>query len=414
MSLEIPDVSSLTLESTTSPSIRYFDLLPPELVRQIVKDVATTVVRDPYSWALKYSYEHRRNNLRALCLVSTRFRLIAQPALLEVVRIAIGKGLGQGDEEKEQFELVVERNSLEALSAIRTLDIEWLFGEKSFLFPSTQLATLAQAVGKLQTLSCSIMVEQVIPFLGSSESLQLFSLVFATADLIRSIRSDIVMLHLYHVNLASITTISLPRLKYLDMDGCHAEEGGGEAEVQFDLPSLRHLHYSTSDTLTSTTEFNTALFLAVAPILTSVTIPFHYHDLDIFRAPVMSDYPVLDCYSLSSFDPDAQKYWPKGIDCIRYKCYAWRYLTEFRKCMDNLMSLVSIGDELRTLILYPDIRSANLSDANWEVISRLEQLCRRKGLEIVWEEEWLDEIFWSNVSPWFIKYSEARREAEGW
>jgi hypothetical protein len=168
MSLELPNISSLSLESTTSSPIRYFDLLPPELVRQIVRDVAVAVVRDPDGVSIYRSDRDRLINLRALCLVSTRFRLIAQPILLSAVYISTTSLDLHGLAVQKQVELLVDRNSLEALSVIRTLDIWRLYKEDSF--PATHFRKLAQAVVSLETLHCGWSVAQFVPFVGSSES----------------------------------------------------------------------------------------------------------------------------------------------------------------------------------------------------------------------------------------------------
>ncbi|GAA6064048.1 hypothetical protein JCM10212_005856 [Sporobolomyces blumeae] len=76
MPLSAPPSSS----SPTSP-VRYFDLLPNELVRLIVEHVG------PVRYKSIYAYTSRQADLRALCLVSRRLRSIAQPLLSQVVHL---------------------------------------------------------------------------------------------------------------------------------------------------------------------------------------------------------------------------------------------------------------------------------------------------------------------------------------
>ncbi|GAA6060912.1 hypothetical protein JCM10212_003946 [Sporobolomyces blumeae] len=76
----VPSSAPPSSSSPTSP-VRYFDRLPNELVRVIVADVG------PVQYESAYADRRRQVNLRALCLVSRRFRSIAQPLLSQVVHL---------------------------------------------------------------------------------------------------------------------------------------------------------------------------------------------------------------------------------------------------------------------------------------------------------------------------------------
>jgi hypothetical protein len=75
------------------------------------------------------------------------------------------------------------------------------------------------------------------------------------------------------------------------------------------------------------------------------------------------------------------------------------------------MPLLSDNTKLKTLILYPNVLSAELSIGDRESISELLELCRCKGVRVIWEDWMPDEIFWGQISPWFIRYAE--KEARG-
>ena len=67
--------------SSSPPQTRYFDLLPLELIRHIIEQLA------PLEYDQK-TYQDRRRSLCSTCLVSRLFRKLAQPLLFEVLYIS--------------------------------------------------------------------------------------------------------------------------------------------------------------------------------------------------------------------------------------------------------------------------------------------------------------------------------------
>jgi hypothetical protein len=102
-------ISSLSLESApTSPPTRYFDLIPPELVRYIL------VYVDSHPQYDQFERFARKDTLMVLCLTSRLLKEIAQPLLLGgILRITPFRS--------DLLERLLNGNSSEALIAVRTV-----------------------------------------------------------------------------------------------------------------------------------------------------------------------------------------------------------------------------------------------------------------------------------------------------
>lgn len=114
------------------------DSLPPELFRLIVEVTVTLANRLP-------TYRDRQAAVRQLCLVSRRFRQIAQPLLFEVARIR----------SKDTLERLLEssRSSSELGSTVRSIVLQ--DPRKSSWIDDATLEEVVQACPELRSLVIS-------------------------------------------------------------------------------------------------------------------------------------------------------------------------------------------------------------------------------------------------------------------
>lgn len=143
------DLSSLDLNSEPSPPIRYFDLLPPELIIKVVKHASSSCENDNDN-----DERDRRGTLRALCLTSRYLRSIARPLLLSHVELTY----------RRHIDRLVEKTSSDELAMIRKITFHWRKGMKSPV-------ALARAATGLESLTCTDHFGCLVPFIGSSECL---------------------------------------------------------------------------------------------------------------------------------------------------------------------------------------------------------------------------------------------------
>jgi len=127
------------------PPIRFFDLLPTELFRHILDFIETT----PRS-------NTAQRTLHALCLVSKRFKALAQPLLFQQIypRIAY---------KAEWLNLLVENNSEETIEAARIAFFDVVEVEEDLVERFAERATQLREVyiaGRCASIS---------PFIGTSK-----------------------------------------------------------------------------------------------------------------------------------------------------------------------------------------------------------------------------------------------------
>jgi len=67
--------------SSSPPQTRYFDLLPLELIRHIIEQLA------PLEYTQE-TYQERKRTLYSTCLICRLFRELAQPLLFETINVA--------------------------------------------------------------------------------------------------------------------------------------------------------------------------------------------------------------------------------------------------------------------------------------------------------------------------------------
>ncbi|GAA5993251.1 hypothetical protein JCM5350_007298 [Sporobolomyces pararoseus] len=209
MSLHIPPVSSFSLASPPSP-IRYFDLLPPELLLLVVEYAAGEYSRD---FLLS---KERQATLCSLCLTSKALKSIAQPILFADV------AFDEGDRWK--LLSLIKNNDSVMLASIKRLLISFggpLQFEKAEEAEEAENAKAAEILAinstHLQELACTGQGTNLTKFVGT----------------------NIVTLSIWHLELENF---SFPHLKYLSIITC----GLADSESRFDLPSLQHLSYASS------------------------------------------------------------------------------------------------------------------------------------------------------------------------
>jgi len=112
----------MPIMSTNSPAsfpqTRYFDLLPLELIRHIIEQLAP-------SDYVQRAFGDRKNSLYSTCLVSRLFRKLAQPLLFEIIEI-------NKDDQMEILNSLVHSDVGKRLLSITRILVPWdvddLFG----------------------------------------------------------------------------------------------------------------------------------------------------------------------------------------------------------------------------------------------------------------------------------------------
>lgn len=97
--------------SSPPPLTRYFDLLPLELIRHIIEQLAPS----EYNQRM---YGERKKSLYSTCLVSRLFQKLAQPLLFEIIEI-------NKDEEMDIFNSLVYKDVGKRLLSITRILVPW-------------------------------------------------------------------------------------------------------------------------------------------------------------------------------------------------------------------------------------------------------------------------------------------------
>jgi len=155
--------SSSLPPSSSSPPIRYFDLLPPELLRLVVDSVDSFPVRQQ---------KERRFALRSLCRTSKLLRTLAQPFLLKELSIYVGT-------RNNVLKLFLERTSDVSIESVERLSISI----PRFFDEDNRLQTLAEKAVNLREVYFHHVTNLLTVFVGTSElSLIFYSRFFPTID----------------------------------------------------------------------------------------------------------------------------------------------------------------------------------------------------------------------------------------
>lgn len=151
-------IETRELASSHDRPVRYFDLLPPELVTEILEWIEG-----------EYWHRKRAKNLLALCLTARQF-------LPEARRLLYRRLVLVGPEAK--FKQLVREGNRDNLAHVRRLESR----DKYKTWTESEVAELANAVVNLSELWISDNPAWLRPFLGSSEQTRVFILVPRTND----------------------------------------------------------------------------------------------------------------------------------------------------------------------------------------------------------------------------------------
>ena len=378
--------------SSSPPPTRYFDLLPLELIRSIIEQLA------PLEYTQE-TYQDRQRSLCSTCLVSRLFRSLAQPLLSKVIEVdtrQTSKWLGQ----------IIE--STQGFATIRAVEILVLKAESSEAAVAFNLGTLlAIWAHSLRDLRCRATSFQLESFYGTSE----YSVVDATARAYLSRFADIKKLHLCDLDIALLPPLAFPQLSQLSLLNVELPSIGLD---QSRLPALRHLalchwcpYYVSSEVQSLS---------ALAPQLCSMTLcsgPMRNGPPGLFNNP--PSLSLMDLCHLSEVNLVAPHV--KKIKFLTISCPD--PLTSdgddaLQSCWKNWTNLInSDGAELPLQELHLP-RSLCLKDS--EPSQRLQaavdgfiEVRRSRKIEVLFEDQAPPEALQSLLSEVFMRRSEVRR-----
>ncbi|GAA5963873.1 hypothetical protein JCM3765_004047 [Sporobolomyces pararoseus] len=350
MSDEPLDLSSLDLNSEPSPPTSSFDLLPPELVIDIVE--------------LACSSQNRRETLRALCLTSRYLRSISQPLLLSHVDLKYDR----------EIACLVEKNSSDALAMIRTITLIWRKPMKS------AVTALAEAATSLEALTCFYQSAGLEPFAGSN--------------------IKFLALHGCKLNIRNVPLFQFHHIQFMELSRCKFY---GQ-RIRFDLPSLRHLVYTPDVLWKMGSTDSLHFFNQIAPSLVSISVRIStslpesivkspsislYRRADISQAPnlvSLQDFQALHLDTASLTNVADHAYTLAGVE-------SWSNLLKVRLKPEVLL-----------------LTQVQVSDVYLESVKKLEEVCRYRGIEVVWENSRSIHPTFTFGSRWFIEWSEKRHK----
>jgi hypothetical protein len=221
----------------------------------------------------------------------------------------------------------------------------------------------------------------------------------------------ITTLSLCNIDLRAPVTLHLPQVKYLSIWDCAFD--GKDEELRFHLPSLRHLHYTGLDQwFSQVARFHNF----VAPTLISTTLQFlqgsptstidvnprisKCYDARAWHSPTLQEQDRLSTQTLRL---------DFGIDLPPRLLH--HFIKKETESIPQWSGLISRVADLAAIILPPESRFTNHSQAHQDAVARLIQTCRDRQIEVIREDRSYGKSFWSEVSPSFIRRSEARHEA---
>jgi hypothetical protein len=207
-----------------------------------------------------------------------------------------------------------------------------------------------------------------------------------------------------------ILAFDFPKLRNMSLYLCHFEGEG----PRFNLPSLRHLHYSPHIGLPSLgerrllEEVSKALYSLTCDVETASWLP-----------PSIISSPLIKiCYSVELYQSAQVTADTPFIKCLRIQCYSLSSTNsdddeeeeyEFEE-IDLWTDFVKNANAPTTLILaYIDVEP-NIPPGFQIKIAKLLQLCQKRGIRVIRENQSHSQNFSENVSPWFIQTSEICQE----
>ncbi|GAA5956543.1 hypothetical protein JCM3765_003478 [Sporobolomyces pararoseus] len=382
MSLELPDVSSLSLDSPSSivppslpPPIRYFDLLPPELVRQIVEQTPSTT---------KVGSEGR-STLRALCLTSHQLRSIAQPLLLRDIII-------ENDEDVDELEDLVRNNPLENLKLVRNFVVN-IYRNPVDDAGWEAVETLLSAAEMLETFS-SRGYPEWLPLLGS----RLRKLTLNQVDVPDSTVHfpSLLRLLLSRCNFGPNLPFVCPSLDYLGVNRCTFKEAtdggelGGGGVPLLDVPSLRHLNYSSA-TRAPISSSERLLLGRIVPTLQTAHLEFidlHLRPESLLSSPSICRIVHAEVGQLNNFGRNFPlveylHLYSYSVRPRRYDVLSSSRDIEIGSALAQWTNLVDGSKKLKSLILegFANVRYPAISTE----VSRLLDICDRRDIIVFFD-----------------------------
>ncbi|GAA5977577.1 hypothetical protein JCM5350_002279 [Sporobolomyces pararoseus] len=363
--------------NSASASILSSKKLPPELIGQIFQDVIAVQVPIPSPAAVD-TIKESRATLRSICLSSKQFREIAQPLLLSDILV---EGNAQ-----IKLDLLLSNNSAEALTSIRTIRLFEQVNEARF---ANHLVNLARAATGLTKILCAGGKSCLQPFFGS----------------------NLTTMSLFHHVLGGSGPFSFPMLKYLSLFACEVQEGSG-GDLQFDLPSLRHL--ALTPTCSDNSDNLMCVIHTTASTLQTLSYPLRYASR---LPPSVSAVPCcFDFYSQSvrSFPK------PTSLDPFRlfipslFPTYGGDPPQEVLRIEEWTEAIEE--DLFSPQVLIIPTLSIDTDDEEYMALKLacdgLAEVCKEKKIEVVREKCKGSFDFWDFVSPSFIRKVEAASKVE--
>ncbi|GAA5948621.1 hypothetical protein JCM3765_004946 [Sporobolomyces pararoseus] len=343
---------------------RFFDLLPPELVAFVVQQVAATSVFE------QRAYRTLRKTLYSLCLTSKHLRSLAQPLLLETLIILEDDDLGR-------FRTILDTKSPADVASIRNLGIAECFAEDAY--DALRFDVLAKAATGLQELRCAFDLSKLTPFLGTT----------------------ITSLSLSEIKISGIASFSFPQIKSLSIHECSIGKGKRGLEIEFHLPSLRHLAF-----IPVNRAFNpsaTRFLNLTAPSLITATLSLkaarHY-------PPSILENPSITRSYLAYIEDSAT---PRKLDLtlvehLQIEGCSFPELSDYKKWT----KLIESASQLKSLTLPPTPRAFGPHADMVHVASQnIVDICLRRQIK-VFHKQWSDQSDFSNfVDSRLVEMAEA-------
>ncbi|GAA5966883.1 hypothetical protein JCM3765_004589 [Sporobolomyces pararoseus] len=357
---------------------RFHNSLPPELLRHVIVYAATP---SDSAW-----WQSRSMILASLCLVSRRFKSIAQPLLYAKISL----------DTRSRFAKLLRTTPSETFAAVRSLYSAIRWHDELDL---ENLYTLAKFAPRIQSVTVHRSTWSLKPFVGSY---------------------NLITLSLYEVDLSVASSFSFPHVKYLSLSSCYMGRGrvaGGEG-VRLDVPSVRHFAFHPRQVVFDSE--GSLMVSLTTPILSSVTTWLSLVD----KLPRwITDNQERICYDgqidqVLEYTRHCHRI--QHLRLISNSIYPISTLSEHSfETLSGLLeewTLVIRGaDRLVTLNLDAQFDPENVwwQDSNHlgyprysRAISNLLNLCSSRQIRVTWDTPLFTSEFWEIVSPSFIQISE--------
>ncbi|GAA5859556.1 hypothetical protein JCM5353_002305 [Sporobolomyces roseus] len=355
-----PTTPSPQISSSFRP-IRYFDMLPPELLKELMDHLIPAEITE-------LNQGERRRTISTLCLTSKTFHRLARPALADALWLGTPHLTG------------ILREKLEIWKNCRWLRLVM------WVCDSAERAVLEELVGGAR-------LDDVA--LGTLPSIVLLVLT-----------SNLTKLHLYHVQLPLGFRFVSPTLKQLSLCQVSFSE---QDKLVHELPSLRHLGYSLRSRVLDNNHrgFIASLVPQLQTICRPVTDDTDWKSVhsQSGRSSILSYCTLLEVSHCS----------PQQAAKVQYlRITAWRRFGEIGndqepsaiKTLQNWNSVISSpGSSLTTLYLPSYVSASNHSLTNpmRAAVDALEATCRQRKIEIIYEELKSNHALQSHISQEFVR-----------